>query len=92
MFGFILFIVVLSFIGSLFSRPFYGYYRRPRIYRPFGGFGGWGWGMGPHYGYYRPWGYPFGGWGMMSDILAFRFIMRLIPIVLVISLISWALR
>ena len=40
MFGFILFIVVLSFIGSLFSRPFYGYYRRPRIYRPFGGFGG----------------------------------------------------
>ena len=50
MFGFILFIVVLSFIGSLFSRPFYGYYRRPRIYRPFGGFGSWGWGMGPHYG------------------------------------------
>ena len=66
MFGFIILLLVLSFVGRLFFRPFYGYY--------------------------RPWGYPFGGWGMMSDILAFRFIMRLIPIVLVISLISWALR
>jgi hypothetical protein len=48
MFGFIIFILVLSVIGSIFSRPHYGYYRRPRIY-PFGGFGYRGWGMGPHY-------------------------------------------
>ena len=69
MFGFIILLLVLSFVGRLFFRPFYGYY--------------------------RPWGDPFGGfggWGMMSDILVFRFIMRLIPIILVISLISWALR
>ena len=46
MFGFILFIVVLSSVVRLFTRPFYGYYR-PRIF-PFGGFGGWGM------------GYPFG--------------------------------
>ena len=48
MFGFIIFIVLI-FVGGLFSRPFYGYYRRPRIHR-FGGFGGWGWGMGRPYG------------------------------------------
>ena len=66
MFGLILFILVLSFVGRLFSRPFYGYYR-PRIY-PFGGFGGWGMGhrrpmmhhmhhRGPHHhmGYGRRW-------------------------------------
>ena len=47
MFKFIIFILVLSVIGSIFSRPHYGYYRRPRIY-PFGGFGYRGWGMGPH--------------------------------------------
>ena len=50
MFKFIIFILVLSVIGSIFSRPHYGYYRRPRIY-PFGGFGYRGWGMGPHYHY-----------------------------------------
>ena len=49
MFGFIIFLVVLTFVGNLFSRPFYGYYRRPRMHR-FGGFGGWGWGMGRPYG------------------------------------------
>ena len=48
MFGFIIFLVVLSFIGRLFSRPYYGYYR-PRIY-PYGGFGSWGMGMGHHCG------------------------------------------
>ena len=46
MFGFILFVFVLSFIVRLFSRPFYGYYR-PRIF-PFGGFGGWGMGYHRH--------------------------------------------
>ena len=45
MFGFIILLVVLSSIGRLFTRPFYGYYR-PRIY-PYGGFGGWGMGYGP---------------------------------------------
>ena len=45
MFGFIIFILVVSFLGRLFTRPFYGYYR-PWMY-PFGGFGGWG--MGPMY-------------------------------------------
>ena len=50
MFGFILFVVVLAFVGRLFSRPFYGY-RRPRsFYYPFGGFGRWGMGMGRPYG------------------------------------------
>ena len=48
MFGLIIFIVVVSFIGRLFSRPYYGYYR-PRIH-PYGGFGGWGMGMGRPYG------------------------------------------
>ena len=48
MFGLILVIVVVSFIGRLFSRPFYGYYR-PRIF-PDGGFGGWGMGMRHPYG------------------------------------------
>ena len=47
MFGLILFIVVLSFIGRLFTRPYYGY-RRSRIY-PFGGFGGWGMGYPYHH-------------------------------------------
>lgn len=68
MFGLILFIIVLSFIVRLFSRPFYGYY--------------------------RPWGYPFGGfggWGMLGDILAIRFFMRLLPILCVISVILWAM-
>ena len=46
MFGFILFVVLLAFVGRLFSRPFYGY-RRPRnFFYPFGGFGLWGMGMG----------------------------------------------
>ena len=60
MFGFIIFVLVLSFLLRPFSRPYYGY-RRPRIYPfglfgPFGGYGGFGgWGMpyqhGPmHYG------------------------------------------
>ena len=69
MFGFIIFMIVLSFVGRLFFRLFYGYY--------------------------SPWGYPyggFGGWGMLSDILVIRFIMRLIPIICVISLISWIMR
>ena len=48
MFGFIILLVVLSSIGRLIFRPFYGYYR-PRIY-PYGGFGGWGMGMGHPYG------------------------------------------
>ena len=47
MFGLIiLFVLVMFFVGRLFSRPFYGYYR-PRIY-PYGGFGNWG--MGRSYG------------------------------------------
>ena len=50
MFGFIIFILVLSFVGRLFTRPFFGYYRPyGSWYRPFGGFGGWGWGH-----YYGP--------------------------------------
>ena len=39
-------IVVLSLIGRLFSRPFYGYHRP--WYYPFGVFGGWGM-MGHHH-------------------------------------------
>ena len=46
MFGFIIFIIVLSFVVRLFTRPFYGYYR-PRMY-PYSGFGLWG--MGHPYG------------------------------------------
>ena len=64
MFRFILFVIVMSYIVRLFTRPFFGYYR-PRIY-PFGGFGGWGMGMGYPYGpmwygprYYRR---PMGFW------------------------------
>ena len=40
-------IVVLSFIGRLFTRPFY-MYRRPWIF-PFGGIGGWGMGYHHHH-------------------------------------------
>ena len=48
MFGFIIIILVLSFIGRLFTRPFFGYYRPfGGYYRPYGGFGGWGMGH-PH--------------------------------------------
>ena len=68
MFGFIILLLVLSFVGRLFFRPFYGYY--------------------------RPWGYPFGGfggWGMLSDILAIRIFMRILPIICVLSIISWAM-
>ena len=68
MFGLILFVLVLSSVGLLFSRPYYGYYR-PRIF-PFGGFG---------------------GWGMLSDILAIRFFMRVLPIICIISVLLWAL-
>ena len=46
MFRLFLFVLVLSFVGRLFRRPFYGYYR-PRIF-PYGGF--YGWGMGRPYG------------------------------------------
>ena len=46
MFGLILFVLVLSSVGLLFSRPYYGYYR-PRVF-PYSGFGGWG--MGRPYG------------------------------------------
>lgn len=58
MFGLIIFIVVLSFIGRLFSRPYYGYFR-PRIY-PFGRFGGWGTGYYCHHRHHHPmhFGYP----------------------------------
>lgn len=49
MFGFIIFVIVLSFIGRLFSRPRYGYYYRPRM-NPFGGLGWFGMGMGRNYG------------------------------------------
>ena len=69
MFGFIILLLVLSFVGRLFTRPFFGYY--------------------------RPWGYPFGGyggWGMLNDIFLIRLFMRVIPIICLISLISWALR
>ena len=45
MFGLIIFVLVLSFVGRLFSRPHYGYYR-PRIFS-YSGFGGWGMGH-PH--------------------------------------------
>ena len=68
MFGFILFIIVLSSVMRLFTRPFYGYYR-PWIY-PFGGFG---------------------GWGLWTDILAIRFFTRVLPIICIISIIMWAL-
>ncbi len=65
MLGLIIFLVVLSFAGRLFSRPYYGYYR-PRIY-PYGGFG-WrggmgGWGYGPmrygprHHHHHHPMGH-----------------------------------
>ena len=48
MFGFIIFILVLSFVGRLFTRPFFGYYRPfGGYYRPYGGFGGWGHHYGP---------------------------------------------
>ena len=46
MFGFIIVIIVLSFVVRLFTRPFFGYYR-PQMY-PYSGFGLWG--MGHPYG------------------------------------------
>ena len=56
MFGLIIFVVVLSIIGGLFSRPRYGYYRS-RIY-PFGGFSPWGMGYRHHgpmcHGHHHP--------------------------------------
>lgn len=48
MFGIIIGILVLFVIGGLFSRP--RYYHRSPMYRPYGGFGGWGMGMGRPYG------------------------------------------
>lgn len=53
MFGFILFIVVLAFVGRLFSRSFFGYRRPWNYYYPFGGFSPWGMGMG-HRHYHDP--------------------------------------
>ena len=53
MFGFILFVIVLSSVVRLFSRPFFGYYRPRHYYNPFGGFGRWGMGMGHHH-YHGP--------------------------------------
>ena len=56
MFGLIIFVVVLSIISGLFSRPRYGYYR-PRI-DPFWGLGGWGMGYRHHgpmcHGHHHP--------------------------------------
>ena len=49
MFGFILFVVVLAFVGRLFSRPFFGYRRPWNYYYPFGGFSPWGMGMGRYH-------------------------------------------
>lgn len=49
----------------------------------------------PFYGYYRPWLFPYGGFGglgMLGDIIAIRFFMRIIPVIFVLSLIMWALR
>ena len=43
----------------------------------------------PFCGYYRPWGY--GGWGLMSDILAFRFVTRILPIICILGIINWML-
>ena len=57
MFGFIIFVLVLSFVARLFTRPFIGYHPR--------GFGGWGWGMGRHchHHHHRPMGFDPMGFG-----------------------------
>ena len=45
----------------------------------------------PFYGYYRPWIYPFGGWGLWGDILAIRFVTRILPIICIMGIIMWAM-